>query len=85
MCTCMHAVGMCSLRFDFFLEMIESQRHRHTRSWWGSEKERERFHKALLEYTKETCFWIFLVEQKVGLRVGHYLSFYSLIVRHNML
>lgn len=39
---CMHSVGVCPLRFDFFLEITESYRPRETRSWWGEGGQRER-------------------------------------------
>lgn len=38
----MHSVGVCPLRFDFFLEITESYRPRETRSWWGEGGQRER-------------------------------------------
>lgn len=54
---CMHSVGVCPLRFDFFLEITESYRPRETRSWWGeggSERERGKCYSALLGFPKET-------------------------------
>jgi hypothetical protein len=83
-CVCMQVSyhGVCSLRFDFFLEIMESRRHRETRSWGGVQRKRGKSFVILssgphkrLGLAGETKGWV---------KCCYLLELYSLTVRRGM-